>query len=138
MANNTCKRFAQTLGGKIMSSSDDSCVVMKMRNIDATILSRPTMSPLALAAMFSYEDPDNQGCTLNLGETVILAREINPFISKLRDSGIKVTALHNHWLFENPRLMYIHFESIEDPIDFAEKVADAFTVLNGRVDDTED
>ncbi|WP_374933370.1 DUF1259 domain-containing protein [Neobacillus driksii] len=21
--------------------------------------------------------------------------------------------MHNHWLFENPRLMYIHFEKIE-------------------------
>ena len=40
-----------------------------------------------------------------------------------------VTALHNHWLFEDPRLMYIHFESIDQPLDFARKVAEALCVL---------
>ncbi|KIE47039.1 hypothetical protein U732_1039 [Clostridium argentinense CDC 2741] len=79
--------------------------------------------------MFSFESPDHRGRTLNLGETVILQEEINDFISILRKHGILVTALHNHWLFEDPRLMYIHFESIDNPIDFARKVAEALCVL---------
>jgi hypothetical protein len=43
-----------------------------------------------------------------------------------------VTAFHNHWLFENPRLMYIHFEKIDRPIDFARDVRDALQVLTTR------
>ena len=127
----TCAEFADILGAEILSTADNVCTVTFMRDIDAEILGRPTHSPLALAALFSFESPDNQGRTLNLGETVILQEEINRFISILRENGILVTALHNHWLFDEPRLMYIHFESIDRPLNFARKVAEALKVLRG-------
>lgn len=124
-----CSEFARILGAEILESTNDLCVVTFLRSIQAEILERPTNSPLALAALFSFESADSQGRTLNLGETVILQEEINPFISILRSHGIGITALHNHWLFDCPRLMYIHFESIDFPLDFARKVADALKVL---------
>ncbi|WP_461613220.1 DUF1259 domain-containing protein [Clostridium sp. Marseille-QA1073] len=124
-----CNEFARILGAEILSTANDVCTVTFMRDINATILGRQTHSPLALAALFSFESSDNRGRTLNLGETVILQEEINDFISILRKNGILVTALHNHWLFDDPRLMYIHFESIDNPIDFARKVAEALCVL---------
>ena len=125
----TCNRFAEILGAEILSTENNVCTVTFMRDIDAEILGRRTRSPLALAALFSFESPDTNDRTLNLGETVILQNEINDFISALRERGILVTALHNHWLFDDPRLMYIHFESIDRPLDFARKVAEALKVL---------
>ncbi|MEQ8154899.1 MAG: DUF1259 domain-containing protein [Clostridiaceae bacterium] len=124
-----CSRFARILGAEILQSEPNLCVVTFNRNINAEILGRRTHSPLALAALFSFEGKDCQRKTLNLGETVILQEEINPFISVLRKNCILVTALHNHWLFESPRLMYVHFESIDEPLDFARKVAEALRVL---------
>lgn len=131
----TCNEFADILGAEILSTAENVCTVTFMRDIDAEILGRTTHSPLALSALFSFESPDNRGRTLNLGETVILQEEINEFISILRGKGILVTALHNHWLFEEPRLMYIHFESIDRPLDFARKVAEALEVLRRTNDD---
>ena len=58
--------------------------------------------------MLSFE---NNG--LNLGETVLLQKEVNPMLDALRSRGIIVTAFHNHWLFEEPRLMYMHWEDVE-------------------------
>lgn len=43
-----------------------------------------------------------------MGDLVLLEKEINPVISALADSNINVTALHNHFLRENPRIMYMH------------------------------
>ncbi|WP_347564334.1 DUF1259 domain-containing protein [Bacillus sp. MM2020_4] len=102
----TCERLANIIGGEVISAAP-VCVVMRLRNINATILGRRTRSPLALPFMLSFE---NNG--LNLGESVVRQRELNPFIASLRKRGLIVTAFHNHWLFENPRLMYIHWENV--------------------------
>jgi len=113
-----CGKLANIIGGQILASSGELCVVQRLRNINAKILGRKTNSPLALPFALSFENK-KKGKTLNLGETVILQREINPFLTALRRRGILVTALHNHWLFDHPRLMYIHWEKLSDPERFA-------------------
>ncbi len=71
---------------------------------------------------------DSQGRTLNVGETVILEREINRFVTELRRRGLIVTAIHNHWLFQNVGFKYIHWESVDQPVSFATKSANAARV----------
>jgi hypothetical protein len=43
-----------------------------------------------------------------MGDLVLLQEEINPVISALAEANVSVTALHNHFLSENPRIMYMH------------------------------
>lgn len=124
-----CNEFAKILGGEGMVTPEGVCLVQKFRNIRFTILRRVTRSPLVNPQFFSFEDVDSSGNALNLGETVLLQEEVNPLLTELRKRNIKVTAVHNHWLFERPRAMYMHFESVEPPLDFARKVAEAFKVL---------
>ncbi|WP_144562784.1 DUF1259 domain-containing protein [Neobacillus bataviensis] len=123
MNTSTCQQLADIIGGEVITSAP-VCVVQRLRNINATILGRRTQSPLALPFALSFEN-NIGGRTLNLGETVILQREINPFLTALRRRGITVTAVHNHWLFENPRLMYMHWENVGDPFTFARKSFEA-------------
>ncbi|MGC4376450.1 DUF1259 domain-containing protein [Fictibacillus sp. Mic-4] len=126
-----CQEFARILGG--MGSLDENgvCLVQKFRTLNFTILGRRAKSPLVIPQFFSFEDVDRNGRALNLGETVLLQAEANPLMTELRKRNIIVTALHNHWLFEEPRAMYMHFESVEPPLEFARKVRDAFRVLRG-------
>lgn len=124
-----CKQFANILGGT-PALINGVCTATRSRlNLHPTILGRNSKSFLTIPQAYSFESMDSSGRALCLGETVILQNEIQAFISKLRSHGIKVTALHNHWLFENPRLMYVHFESIDAPLAFARKVKDALSVL---------
>lgn len=125
MSNNlsACERLANIIGGVVVTSSP-ACVVQRLRNINATILGRRTRSPLALPFALSFENSKN-GETLNLGESVVLQREINPLLTALRKRGIKVTAVHNHWLFDEPRLMYMHWENVGDPFEFARNSIEA-------------
>ncbi|MGG3523059.1 DUF1259 domain-containing protein [Bacillus pseudomycoides] len=126
-----CNEFARILGGEGTVTSEGVCLVQKFRNIRFTILGRRTRSPLVNPQFFSFEDLDSRGNALNLGETVLLQEEVNPLLTELRKRNIIVTAIHNHWLFEEPRAMYMHFESVEPPLDFARKVRAAFSVLRG-------
>nr|WP_282956877.1 DUF1259 domain-containing protein [Bacillus mediterraneensis] len=114
-----CQELADIIGGMVIATKP-ACVVQRLRNIDATIKGRTTQSPLALPFALSVENN-----RLNLGETVILQAEINPFLSALRRRGLAVTAVHNHWLFDKPRLMYMHWENVGDPVEFARKSIEA-------------
>ncbi|CAH8246830.1 DUF1259 domain-containing protein [Paenibacillus melissococcoides] len=127
-----CRQFAQILGAQAQVING-VCTASRVRNnIKPTILGRRSRSFLTIPQAFSFESVSRNGKALCLGETVILTGEINPFISRLRQSGIKVTALHNHWLFTNPNLWYIHFEKIEQPLVFARNVRNALGVLTTR------
>ncbi|MBU8757580.1 DUF1259 domain-containing protein [Priestia megaterium] len=128
-----CERFNEILEGSMHTFENGVCMVMKSRtNIHPQVLGREGRSFLLLPQMFNFESMTGDGEALCSGETVILQDEINPFISKLREHGIIVTAVHNHWLFDQPRLMYMHFESIDQPLSFARKVKDALRVLTTR------
>lgn len=128
-----CNRFNQILGG-MQTFEDGVCMVMDSRlNIISRIMGIRSRSFLTIPQMFNFESLTPDGKALCSGETVILQEEINPFITKLRENNIKVTGFHNHWLFEDPRLMYIHFVKIDNPIRFAKDVREALDVLTDRI-----
>jgi Domain of Unknown Function (DUF1259). len=116
-----CDQFARILGGEHEIDPGPVCFVSRPRRFRATILGRRTNSPLVNYQLFSFESLDRTGRALCLGETAVFQNQANRLIRNLQRNGIKVTALHNHWLKENPRLMYIHWESIDNPIAFARK-----------------
>jgi hypothetical protein len=131
-AEELCEDFHKILGG-MHTFEDGICMVMKARtNIKPTVLGRRAQSFLLIPQMFVFESLTRDGTALCSGESVILEEEFNPLVSRLREHNIIVTAFHNHWLFDDPRLMYIHFEKIEEPICFAEAVDDAFEVLTTK------
>ncbi len=53
------------------------------------------------------------------GDFVLLADEVNPVIKALTENGIVVTAVHNHMLFDEPRLFMMHFWAVGDPVKLA-------------------
>ncbi|MFB0840574.1 DUF1259 domain-containing protein [Paenibacillus oleatilyticus] len=124
-----CTQFGKILGGTSEVEEGPVCFVMRMTNLRETILGRRTRSPLVQMQMFSFESLDKSGRALCLGETAVHQNQVNRLISNLRKRGIKVTALHNHWLKENPRLMYMHWEAIENPVVFAKKTKASIAFL---------
>jgi len=124
-----CTRFANILGGESEIEAGPVCFVTRMTNLSETILGRRTRSPLVQMQMFSFESLDKNGRALCLGETAVHQNQVNRLMSNLRRRGIKVTALHNHWLKENPRLMYMHWEAIMNPVVFARRTKDSIRFL---------
>lgn len=104
-------------------------VMIARTNIKPYIWDRRGKSFLLNPEMYAFESVTKDGLALCSGETVVLESEINPFIDKIMQNGMMLTAVHNHWLFDDPRLMYIHFQTIDHPLNFAHKVQDARSVL---------
>jgi biotin operon repressor len=124
-----CMQFGKILGGESEIEAGPVCFVTRMTNLRETILGRRTRSPLVQMQMFSFESLDSSGRALCLGETAVHQDQVNRLITNLRKSGIKVTAVHNHWLKENPRLMYMHWEAIMNPVVFAKRTKESIAFL---------
>lgn len=43
-----------------------------------------------------------------MGDLVLFQDEVNPVMSALLDAGLSVTALHNHFLFDEPKVYFMH------------------------------
>lgn len=48
------------------------------------------------------------GGLMVMGDLVLLEDEVNPVMSAAFENGLEVTALHNHFFYESPRVMYMH------------------------------
>ncbi|GAA4851088.1 DUF1259 domain-containing protein [Paenibacillus vulneris] len=124
-----CIQFGRILGGESEIDQGPVCFVTRMTNLRARILGRRTLSPLVQMQMFSFESLDASGRALCLGETAVHQNQVNRLMSNLRKRGIKVTAVHNHWLKENPRLMYMHWEAVMNPVVFARRTKESIAFL---------
>ncbi|WP_019241685.1 MULTISPECIES: DUF1259 domain-containing protein [Bacillus] len=124
--NQLCKQYAQIVNGK-EEIQHGVCSIELKRNLHVTIQGRPSTSELH--AGISFESLDNQGNALNLGEVVVLEDELPQFVKVLAKNNLIISAVHNHWLFTNPTILYVHFQSVEPPLSFAQKTADALGVL---------
>jgi hypothetical protein len=62
-----------------------------------------------------------------MGDLVLLQKEINPVISALAEANVSVTALHNHFLSENPRIMYMHIYGVGQAAPMATGIRNAFS-----------
>jgi hypothetical protein len=64
-----------------------------------------------------------------MGDLVLLQDEVNPVMSALLDNGLEVTALHNHFLWDEPRMFYMHVHGHGAPMDLARKVKPALDLI---------
>ncbi len=69
------------------------------------------------------------GNDVMMGDLVLLEDEVNPVMSALLDNGLEVTALHNHFFFENPRLFYMHVHGHGKASDLARKAKPAVDLI---------
>jgi hypothetical protein len=49
-----------------------------------------------------------QADTMVMGDIVLFEDEVNPVMSVVLDSGLEVTALHNHFFFDHPKVYFMH------------------------------
>jgi Domain of Unknown Function (DUF1259) len=74
--------------------------------------------------------PTGGGKVAIAGDFVLTAPEVNPVLRALRDSGIEVTALHNHMLDDQPRLFFMHFWANDDAAKLATGLRSALDRIN--------
>jgi hypothetical protein len=77
-----------------------------------------TIKPaLALGGWVAFKPA--HGGAMVMGDLVLLDSEINPVMAKMIESGLEITAVHNHLLRANPETFYMHIAGHGDAVQLA-------------------
>ncbi len=68
-----------------------------------------TMPPFMGLGTWAAFTPTQNGAMV-MGDTVLFEDEVNPAMSAALDNGLNVTALHNHFFFDRPKVYFMHIE----------------------------
>jgi hypothetical protein len=118
----------QTLGGKGQIAGGVYQVnIRRAETIKDGDMSVPVAMGSAEAMNFQ---PTGDGKAAITGDLVLTSQEVNPVLRALRNSGIEVTALHNHMLDDEPRLFFMHFWANDDAAKLAKGLRSALDKIN--------
>ena len=67
-----------------------------------------TMPPFLGLASWAAFTEQKAGDVMVMGDTVLFQDEVNPVMSVALDNGLSVTALHNHFFYDEPKVYFMH------------------------------
>ena len=67
--------------------------------------------------------------TMVMGDTTLLEDQVNPVMSVALDNGLEVTALHNHFFWDSPKVMFMHIGGMGDEEKLASGVGKVFAKI---------
>jgi len=66
---------------------------------------------------------------MTMGDMVVLEDQVNPVMSAALDNGLEVTALHNHFFWDSPKVMFMHIGGMGDETTLATAVGKVFATI---------
>jgi hypothetical protein len=83
--------------------------------------------PLGLTCWAAFKG--GGGHTMVMGDLVLTEDQVNPVMSVALDAGLEVTALHNHFFWDSPKVMFMHIGGMGDEAALAGAVGKVFAKI---------
>ena len=116
-------RIEQIIGVKGTTISEENVFkVTKARSDVKVEVESWSMPPFMGLGSWAAFKTDSEGMTMVMGDTVLFEDEVNPVMSVALDSGLEVTALHNHFFFDEPKVFFLHIAGMGDETKLAQGV----------------
>jgi uncharacterized protein DUF1259 len=115
--------------GKQGDFKDNVLKVNIPRNdVKVTVAGVATPTPFGFGGWVAMTKGDG-GHQVLMGDLVLLQDEVNPVMSALLDNGFDVTALHNHFFWDEPRMYYMHVHGHGIAAELAQKLKPALALI---------
>src|SRR5207244_1914687 len=101
-------------------------------DLKVTVAGVKMTPPMGLASYAAFTKADAK--TMIMGDTTLLEDQVNPVMSVALDNGLEVTALHNHFFWDSPKVMFMHIGGMGDE----EKLASAVGKVFAKIKETSD
>lgn len=121
-----CDELASTLGADPASADRGPgyCKVSLPRtDLDVRVDGQSVPAALGIASWFAFRQTSDGAAAVIAGDMALTGEQVNPAIGALRDAGIDVVALHNHMLFDQPHVVFFHFQARGAPRELARGLA---------------
>ena len=86
--------------------------------------------PLGLTAWAAFSGGGAH--TMVMGDVVLTEDQVNTAMSTALDNGLEVTALHNHFFWDSPKVMFMHIGGMGDEEKLATAVGKVFATLKEK------
>jgi len=97
-------------------------------DLQVTIAGLGTPTPFGFGGWVAMTKGDGRQEVM-MGDLVLLQEEVNPVMSALLEHGLDVTALHNHFFWEEPRVFFMHIHGHGKAADLARQVKPALDLV---------
>ena len=98
-------------------------------DLRVTIRSRPAPTPFGFGGWVAFTKASD-GTDVMMGDLVLTEDEVNPVMSAVLNQGLQVTALHNHFFWEQPRIFYMHVHGMGRASEIATRLKPAIDIIN--------
>ena len=96
-------------------------------DVSVTVAGVKTPTPFGFGGWVAMTKGDSMD--VMMGDLVLTQDEVNPVMSALLDNGLDVTALHNHFFWDEPRMLYMHVHGHGTPADLARRLKPALDLI---------
>ena len=83
--------------------------------------------PMGLTSWAAFQPMGPQ--TMVMGDMVLLEDQVNPVMSAALTNGLEVTALHNHFFWDTPKVMFMHIGGMGSEEALAGAVGKVFATI---------
>jgi hypothetical protein len=97
-------------------------------DLKVTVAGVATPTPFGFGGWIALTKGD-AGMDVMMGDLVLTQDEVNPVMSAVLAQGLDVTALHNHFFWESPRMFYMHVHGHGAAADLAKRIKPALDLI---------
>src|SRR5216684_1489735 len=83
--------------------------------------------PMGLTSWAAFERDGKDDMVM--GDLVLAEDQISPVMSAALDNGLEVTALHNHFIWDSPKIMFMHIGGMGPEQELATSVGRVFATI---------
>src|SRR5260370_6719680 len=92
----------------VLNEKENTFKISKPRNDVAITVEQVRLAPFMGFTSWAAFTPGMKDGVMVMGDMVLFEDEVNPVMSVALDSGLEVTALHNHFFFDEPKVYFMH------------------------------
>jgi len=130
-------KIEELSGAKGQMNAEEGVFKVSVPRTDVKVTVDGTAMPpfMGLTSWAAFKPGMKDGAVMVMGDMVLFQDEVNPAMSAALDNGLAVTALHNHFFYDEPKVYFMHIGgegTVEQLAGGVRKVLDTVKEVRGK------